>query len=141
MARLQHNHELHGLADTNASAVCPECNGSAFEPLTNFTFNYTENEISGINGTMFGSVKSQLSGQLQQSRQLAAKGYYYTGADLAFIEDPTAFMFANYNTSPSTAALIINNISAYCESLNYTVSTTARITNSSSEARQGWPGR
>lgn len=109
----------------SASAVCPECNGSAFVPLVNFTFNYTNNEISAINGTIFGSVKSQLYGQLQQSRQLAAKGYYYTGADLAFIEDPTAFMFANYNTSPTAAALIINNISAYCESLNYSVNTTS----------------
>ncbi len=109
----------------NASVVCPSCNGTGFAQLTNFTFNLTKNEISTINGTMFGSVKSQLSSQLQQYRQLAAKGYYYTGADLAFIEDPTAFLFSNYNASPSTAAQIIDKISTYCSSLNYTPNMTA----------------
>lgn len=104
----------------NESSVCPSCNQSAFAPLVNFTFNFTQSQIESINASMFASVRSQLLGQLQQYRQLSAKGYYYTGADLAFGEDPTAFMFANYNTSQADAWQVINNISSTCESLNYT---------------------
>ena len=102
----------------NASAVCPSCNGSAFAPLANFTFNFTSNEIGLINGTMFGSVKSQLYNQLAQAEQLSSKGYLYTGADLAFIEYPTAVVFANYNVSANQAKSIASNISSYCASIN-----------------------
>jgi predicted S18 family serine protease len=110
---------------SNASEICPSCNGTQFLQLTNFTFNFTENEISRINETLFGSVRNQLSSQLEQYRKLASKGYYYTGADLAFIEDPTAFIFANYNTSQYVAMQIISNVTAYCNSLNYMPNMTA----------------
>ncbi len=102
----------------NASAICPSCNGSAFAPLANFTFNFTSHEIGLINGTMFGSVKSQLYGQLAQAERLSSKGYLYTGADLAFIEYPTAVVFANYNISEGQARSIAANISSYCTSIN-----------------------
>ncbi|MHB1830241.1 MAG: S16 family serine protease [Candidatus Micrarchaeaceae archaeon] len=110
--------DYHVNSVPNASTVCPSCNGSAFAPLANFTFNFTSHEIGLINGTMFGGVKSQLYGQLAQAEQLSAKGYLYTGADLAFIEYPTAVVFANYNVSGSQAKSIASNISSYCTSIN-----------------------
>ncbi len=99
----------------NASDACQSCNFSTFRGLVNMTFNLTSQEIGAINGSRFGSAKSQLSSQLSQYRVLAAKGYLYTGADLAFVEYPTAFVFANYrNSNSSTASGILYNISAYC---------------------------
>lgn len=102
----------------NVSEFCPSCNVSGFAPLTNFTFNLTSQEIGTINGTMFGSVKSQLYSQLAQYSELASKGYMYTGADLAFNEYPTAFVFANYNESEPEAYALMQNISDYCNSLS-----------------------
>lgn len=110
----------------NASTLCPMCNESSFGPLTAFTFNFTQGQINEINGTLFGSAKSQLSSQLQQYKQISAKGYYYTGADFAFITDPTAFMLRYANVSKPEAARIIANMSTYCNALNYTPNMTSQ---------------
>lgn len=105
----------------NASAFCTYCNESSFAELTNFTFNYVGEEINSINSSKFGALKSQMNALLLQYKNISMKGYMYTGADYAFIEYPTAFLFANYNASNETKAMaIINNIYNYCSSLNYT---------------------
>ncbi len=104
----------------NASQACPACNYSDFASITNFTFNFTNSQIESINSTKFGALKSQLYGQLSQYREIAGKGYLYTGADLAFIEDPTAFIFSRYNDSEPAVYSMIQNITYGCESLNYT---------------------
>ena len=110
----------------NVSAICPLCNESVFGPLTAFTFNFTQNQIDQINGTLFGSAKVQLDSQLQQYKQISSKGYYYTGADFAFIEDPTAFMLRYANVSKLQAGRIIANMSTYCNALNYTPNMTSQ---------------
>lgn len=110
----------------DASTICPSCNVSAFGPLTAFTFNFTQSQIDQINGTTFGSAKSQLQSQLQQYIQISSKGYYYTGADFAFIEDPTAFMLRYANVSKSQAQQVIDNVSSYCQALNYTPNMTSQ---------------
>jgi len=108
----------------NASAVCPSCNGTLFSPLANFTFNLTSGEISQLNSTHFAAIKSQFANDLSQYRQLASKGYLYTGADLAFLEYQSVYVFLNYNASQQSAYNLMQNISYYCNSLNYTPQTT-----------------
>lgn len=99
----------------NASSVCSSCNFSIFGGMVNMTFGLVSNEISLINQSRFGSVRNQLESQLLQYKILASKGYLYTGADLAFEEYPTAYLFADYHDSNfSSAYSTLQNISAYC---------------------------
>lgn len=107
----------------SSSGICPSCvqNDAGFEQLTNSTLNLSQQEIDEINGTLFGSVKSQLQSQLQQYATIRDKGYYYSASDLAFLDYPTSFLFANYKASGAdSAAEVIQNVTSYCESLNYT---------------------
>lgn len=100
---------------SNASGICPSCNFSIFGGMVNMTFGLVSNEISSINQSRFGSVRRQLESQLLQYKILASKGYLYTGADLAFEEYPTAYLFADYRDSNfSSAYSALQNISAYC---------------------------
>ncbi len=102
----------------SASPNCTSCNYTSFGNLMNFTFNFTQSQINAINGTDFGPVKSQLQSQLDQYRAIGSKGYLYSAADLAFNEYPVAFMFSNYrNSTYPDAIAILDNISAYCSSV------------------------
>jgi predicted S18 family serine protease len=103
---------------SNANITCNSCNTSSFNPLVNYTFNVTMNEINQINSSRYGNVKSQMYGLLDQYENIASKGYLYLGADLAFLEYQQAFVFANadnYNTA--NASTVLDNAYAYCSSL------------------------
>ncbi|MDE1859863.1 MAG: hypothetical protein KGH67_05030 [Candidatus Micrarchaeota archaeon] len=113
---LYKNLDVAGLPALNNT--CASCNDSAFGQLVNFTFNFTQNEINGINTTKFGNIQAQMQQQLAEYKQIAQKGYLYSAADLAFNEYPVTYVFSNYGNANYTNALaVLNNISAYCNSV------------------------
>ncbi len=102
-----------------ANSVCSSCNESAFSQLSNFTQNFTESEINGLDSSKFASIKTQLQNQLAQYAIIDSKGYQYSAADLAFVAYPTSFVFSHYQDSNTTTALaVLNNVSSYCQSVN-----------------------
>ncbi len=110
--------DYHTSGLPSAAPSCISCNYTSFGNLMNFTFNFTQSQINAINGTDFGTVKSQLQSQLDQYRAIGSKGYLYSAADLAFNEYPVAFLFSNYrNSTYPDAIAILDNISAYCSSV------------------------
>ncbi len=107
----------YNLTSGSAPLMCP-CNISYFSQLVNYTFGFVENETSSIPAN-FSSAASQLLGNIAQDRNIAAKGYLYTGADLAFLDYATAYMLAHAGSyTPSGALSLASNVSDYCSLLS-----------------------
>lgn len=111
--------DYHATGLTMANIACSACsNAGYFSELVNYTFNFTRSEIYSI-GDNFSVAKAQLSSQLSQYEEIAAKGYLYSAADLAFLGYQSASVFANakyYNMTG--AAQYMENVSLYCSSLS-----------------------
>lgn len=108
------------------NTTCNGCDPSAFMELTNYTLNFTTEQalslypdnVSNAFVDVKGNLQGQLLSQLGQYRSIADKGYLYTAADLAFLDYVKGFVFANsYNVTGIKAMGIIDNVSAYCNSL------------------------
>ncbi len=115
---ISYNYKTGSLA--NITTECPSCtyNGTGFEQLANVTFDIAQREVNSINGSKFGSLKSQLEGLMAQYLQIKSKGYLYTSSDLVFLTYPTAFLFGHYSDSNmSSASAELENITNYCTSL------------------------
>ncbi|MGC8479347.1 MAG: S16 family serine protease [Candidatus Micrarchaeia archaeon] len=142
ITRLSYNAsaENYNLNISEAPFSCiNSCNQSYFGGLVNYTFGITSNEISSISNN-FSTVKSQLNKNLNIYKEIASKGYLYTGADLAFLEYIDAYTFANTNnyTLPKANALL-NSVSNYCNSFEPTFITPQNYEYIiSGEVRQSW---
>lgn len=112
---LSENYSVGSLPATNLT--CTACNNSAFALLANYTLNATAAEVNLLSDN-YSAVKRQMMGQLDQYRQLGAKGYLYSASDLAYLEYINAFMFANSGNATFAHALqVMENLDTYCTSL------------------------
>ncbi|MGC8670037.1 MAG: S16 family serine protease [Candidatus Micrarchaeia archaeon] len=104
----------------NASLECSNnCSSGIFWNLTLYTINLTARQINELQGNSnFKGVSSQLLKVLNQSRAIASKGYWYTGADFAFLDYINAFYFSNYNTNITIGMNTLQSIKGMCDSLN-----------------------
>ncbi|MEM3841639.1 MAG: S16 family serine protease [Candidatus Micrarchaeaceae archaeon] len=93
------------------------CNVSRFASLANFTFNMTEQMINSL-PPRFGGIVSNLSSALLQAEQVSSKGYYYAGADLAFLDYINAYLMHSSSDSKSVGLEKLQNISLLCNSLS-----------------------
>ena len=110
------DYHLGGLPDANVT--CSSCNASYFGELVNYTFNFTSSWIGYLPENLSGA-RSNLLQNMQTYEQIAAKGYLYTGADLAFVQFPAAFVMANAdNLTAQYAQAAITNVSEYCSALS-----------------------
>lgn len=131
------NYYLKSMPAANVS--CANCNMSYFRAFENFTFNFTRGTVNQIGGSLSGS-QSNINTNLANYQKIAARGYLYQAADLAFLQYPNDFVLANANKlNKSQAGSIISNISTYCSDL-----TPPQLTSSNyeyvigGEIRQGW---
>jgi hypothetical protein len=94
------------------------CSMSEFAKLASFTNNFTSTEIGKVaQKHFFANVSSSLASDEAQNRQLTMRGYYYTGADLSFMDYMSAYYFNSYSATPQSALMAINKIQAFCASL------------------------
>ncbi len=108
------NYNVGGLQQSGA--LCSNgCNSSAFSVLSNFTINFTKNEVETLSPyPAFNDTASQLMRSLNQSEQLNALGYNYLAADLAFIDYQTAFYFGNHLVTRAGGFSTLEGISRFC---------------------------
>ena len=92
------------------------CNESRFESLANYTFNITNAVISSL-PAKFVISKSNLSDALSQAELISSKGYYYTGADLGFLDYTNAYLMHSSNVTKPEALGKLYNTASYCGSL------------------------
>ncbi|MCL4388143.1 hypothetical protein M1567_03260 [Candidatus Marsarchaeota archaeon] len=112
------NYNISGIPQ--ASLSCSnQCNQTALAELSRFTLNFTNASISNVSAlSRFAPIAANMSVNLADAQQLAQKGYYYTSADVAFIDFINSFMFQNPNLSISRGMDLLNSVSYYCSSLN-----------------------
>ncbi len=94
------------------------CSVSAFSRLANFTLNTSQYEIDSITQPGFGNVTRQLSSVINESRQIASRGYFYAAADIGFLDYINAYYFASSDATRRGGLATLQNASAYCESLS-----------------------
>jgi predicted S18 family serine protease len=112
---LAENYTISSIEDSNVT--CTDCNTSFFTSLVNHTFNFTSSYIENISSN-FSSARQQLLNNLNEYRQIANKGYLYTGADFSFLDFLNAFTLSNKNNfNVNSTDLVLQNISDYCSSL------------------------
>lgn len=100
-----------------SNITCGSCNASAFSQIVNFTFNFTGGAITAL-GNNFSAARQQLMGNINAYKRLAANGYLYTAANLAFLDFVPAFALSNYrNFTASSASSMLGSVSSYCSSL------------------------
>ncbi len=110
------DYHMHSIP--NAVLSCDNCSISGFKTLVNATINMTQNEINSLSAVPnFYNATYEFGLMLNQSRQMAAKGYLYVSADIAFLNYLDAFYFANYMTTRHQGLSILNGIYNYCSSL------------------------
>jgi uncharacterized protein len=109
---LLQNYSINSLPLANVS--CNDCNTAPFARLTNFTFGMLGGKIGDISQN-YSSVKSSALAQLARYRKIAAKGYMYAAADMAFLDYVDMSLFYNYgNYSYRNAYLQIRGIENSC---------------------------
>lgn len=109
---LLQNYSIGSLPLANVS--CNDCNTAPFAKLTNFTFGMLGGKIEDIPQN-YSSVKSSASVQLARYRKIAARGYMYAAADMAFLDYVDTSLFYNYgNYSYRSAYLQIKGIENSC---------------------------
>ncbi|MEM3883712.1 MAG: S16 family serine protease [Methanothrix sp.] len=112
------NYNISGIPQANLSCS-NQCNQTALAELASFTLNFTNASISNVSAfSRFAPIARNLSINALEASQLAQKGYYYTSADVAFIDFINSFMFQNPNLSISRGQALLNSVSYYCSSLN-----------------------
>lgn len=103
---------------TDANLTCSnQCYNQAFPGIVNFTFGITQQEINAIPLPQFSNVRQQMQMVLNQSREIAAKGYLYAGADQGFLDYINAFYFANSGANVYKGLSILDQINQTCSSL------------------------
>ncbi len=101
----------------NAQINCTECNLSAFGELSSGIISAGNATAKTIQGN-FSTLKQEWLNNLKQDGAIAAKGYFYTSADLAFLQYIDEFVVANIkNLTVANATESINSVNAYCSSL------------------------
>jgi uncharacterized protein len=90
---LLQNYSISSLPQANVS--CNDCNIAPFAKLANFTFSMLNGKISDISQN-YSPVKSSAVAQLGRYRRIAAKGYIYAAADMAFLDYVDTSLFYNY---------------------------------------------
>ncbi|MCL4389496.1 hypothetical protein M1397_02700 [Candidatus Marsarchaeota archaeon] len=101
-----------------ANITCSNsCDSSLFYPLANFTFRNTQSVISQLSLPGFAAARSQMQEVLNQSMAVAAKGYFYTGADFSFLDYINAFFFANSGATVNQGLSVLQQINSTCSSL------------------------
>lgn len=125
----------------NASLYCTNgCNESAISALANFTFNMTRAEIAVLSQTRgFAQTQQQMGAFVNESGQLASKGYYYAAADNEFLTYINAFEFANHLATQSDGLSTLYGVRSYCQNLLPPLLTTNNYEYVlGGELRQGW---
>ncbi|MEM0154542.1 MAG: S16 family serine protease [Methanothrix sp.] len=111
------NYNISGVPQAKLSCS-NQCNQTMLADLAHFTLNFTNASISNVSAFRgFAPIAKNMSMNLQEASQLAQKGYYYTSADVAFIEFINSFMFQNPNLSIQRGQDLLNSVSYYCSSL------------------------
>jgi len=112
------NYNISGIPQANLSCS-NQCNQTALAELASFTLNFTNASISNVSAfSRFAPIARNLSINALEASQLAQKGYYYTSADVAFIDFINSFMFQNPNLSISNGLNLLNSIGYYCNSIS-----------------------
>ncbi len=100
-----------------AGIACQNCSIGSFAQLTNFTFSSTDGVIAGL-GPQYSSLKAQMNGLETSYKQIAQKGYLYSGSDLSFLLYGNAYALLNSNNiTVLSANSLVANVSSYCSSL------------------------
>ncbi len=92
------------------------CSSQPFAALDNFTINLTQSQISRVPG--FQSAASQMINVLNQSGTMVARGYLYSGADIAFLDYINAFYLSSGSVTVDSGLQALKTISSYCSGLN-----------------------
>ena len=109
---LLQNYSIGSLPLANVS--CNDCDTAPFAKLTNFTFSMLGGKIGEISQN-YSSVKLSALAQLARYRKIAAKGYMYAAADMAFLDYVDTSLFYNYgNYNYRSAYLQIKGIENSC---------------------------
>ena len=112
------NYNISGIPQAKLSCS-NQCNQTVLSDLASFTLNFTNASISNVSAfSRFAPIAENMSINALEASQLAQKGYYYTSADVAFIDFINSFMFQNPNLSISRGQDLLNSVSYYCGSLN-----------------------
>ncbi|MEM0150054.1 MAG: S16 family serine protease, partial [Candidatus Micrarchaeaceae archaeon] len=125
----------------SAQIACSNnCSYSTFMNLTLFTFNFTARQINSLSRiSNFKNVSSQLLAVLNQSREIASKGYLYTGADFAFLDYINAYYFSHYQTNITQGMGTLLSIRNSCYALSAPQLTTSNYEYVlGGELRQAW---
>lgn len=103
----------------NASISCSnDCNTQGFNYLTNQTIALSKAEIGTLSqDSRFSSLANNMMAMLNQSKQIAGKGYKYLGDDIAFLTYIDAYYFNHNSVSRSSGKAVIQNVSNYCTSI------------------------
>lgn len=133
------NYNVASLPVANLSCT-GYCNETLFGDLLNATFNLTRTEIANLSANpKYASVSSQFGRILNQSVEIAGKGYDYTAADIAFLDYVNVFYFNGYSTNRVSALNLLDNVQSFCSSLSSPQLTTSNydyVINA--ELRQTW---
>ncbi len=133
------DYNLSNIQTPNANCI-GICDELPFQGLASYTINTTSAQISNLSSnTSLSPIAAKLSVVLNDSASLYDRGYFYTAADLAFLDYVNAHAFASYKSNPQIASETLDNVSAYCSSLispaltyeNYQYVIAAQM-------RQGW---
>ena len=104
----------------NASIGCSNnCNTQGFGYITNKTIALSRSEIGRLSSdSRFSRLAGNMLAMLNQSEQLAGKGYMYLGDDMAFITYIDAFYFNHNSVSRSSGKAVLQNVSNYCSAVS-----------------------
>ena len=133
------DYNVSGMQD--ASIACSNnCSMKGFDYLTNQTIALSRSEISKLSqDSGFSSLAGNMMAMLNQSEQIAGKGYMYLGDDMAFLTYINAYYFNHNAVNRSSDRVVIQNVSDYCSSI-----TPPQITSGNyeyvlgGELRQAW---
>ncbi|MCL4372375.1 hypothetical protein M1373_03600 [Candidatus Marsarchaeota archaeon] len=94
------------------------CNQSTIMSLADYTFNFTNSSLLNASRySGFKAITSNMSALLGEAQALSDKGYYYAGADIAFIDYLNSFMFQNPHLTKQQGFDLLGSIEDYCSSL------------------------
>ncbi len=111
------NYHLNKIPNATLSCIGP-CYTNYFEGLANFTLNMTSSELQTLESNqLFYNATSQFSGLLNQSKEISSKGYYYTAADIAFLDYANIYTFLNSNQSIPEGLSTVNAVESKCNSI------------------------
>ncbi|MCL5101860.1 MAG: hypothetical protein M1544_00685 [Candidatus Marsarchaeota archaeon] len=130
---------VSGVPQANLSCS-NQCNQTILAELAGFTLNFTNASIRNVSAFPgFAAMAANLNLNSKAASELLQKGYYYSSADVAFLDFINSFMFQNPNLSISGGLNLLDSVSYYCSSLTPPPLTRSNYDNVlNAELRQLW---